>query len=141
MRPVRPFVPVLLSCLVCAALSGCGMVSALLPSPAAPAVTPEAWVAPLPGEGALAHDGKLASLADWWQQQQDPLLVELIDAAQSVNDNIGSARARIAQANAERIAAGAVLQPTVDASVSAQRRSAFPPFPGGNVYQGTVQAS
>lgn len=141
MRPVRPLVPVLLSYLVCAALSGCGMVNALLPSPAAPAATPEAWVAPLPGEGALAHDGKLASLADWWQQQQDPLLVELIDAAQTVNGSISSARARIAQANAERIAAGAALQPTVDASVSAQRRSAFPPFPGGNVYQGTVQAS
>ncbi len=141
MRPVRLPVLVLMSSLISAALSGCGMVSALLPPPAVPAAAPQAWVAPLPGEAALAHDGKLASLGNWWQQQQDPLLVELIDAAQAVNDSISSARARIAQANAERIAAGAALQPTVDASLSAQRRSAFPPFPGGNVYQGTVQAS
>ncbi len=139
MRPVRLLVPVLMSSFVCTVLAGCGMGNALLPPPAAAA--PEAWVAPLPGEAALAHDGKLASLSDWWLQQQDPLLVELIDAAQAVNGNISSTRARIAQANAERVAAGAALQPTVDASLSAQRRSAFPPFPGGNVYQGTVQAS
>jgi NodT family efflux transporter outer membrane factor (OMF) lipoprotein len=130
-----------MSAVVSAVLPGCGMMSTLLPSPAAPAAAPAAWVAPLPGEAALAHDGKLASLADWWQQQQDPLLVELIAAAQDINGNISSARARIAQANAERIATSAALQPTVDASLSAQRRSAFPPFPGGNVYQGTLQAS
>ncbi|MEO0319051.1 MAG: hypothetical protein RL404_2728 [Pseudomonadota bacterium] len=141
MRPDRLLAPVLMSFVACLSLSGCGMVNALLPSPAAPAAVPEAWVAPLPGEAALAHEGKLASLTDWWQQQQDPLLVALIDAAQEVNGSISSARARIAQANAERVAAGAALQPSVDASLSAQRRSAFPPFPGGNVYQGAVQAS
>jgi len=54
---------------------------------------------------------------------------------------VNAARARIAQANAERLAAGGALQPTLDAGISAQRRSAFPPFPGGNVYQGSVQAS
>ena len=141
MRLIRLFVPALMSPIACIALSGCGMVNALLPSPATPAATPEAWVAPLPGEAALAHDGKLTSLTDWWQQQQDPLLVELIAAAQEINGSISSARARIAQANAERVAAGAALQPTVDGSLSAQRRSAFPPFPGGNVYQGTLQTS
>ncbi len=141
MKTHRLLVPALMAALLTAALSGCGMVSALLPPAATPAPTPAAWVAPVPGEAALAHDGKLASLADWWQQQQDPVLIELIDAAQEANGSISSARARIAQANAERVAAGAVLQPTVDASLSAQRRSAFPPFPGGNVYQGAVQAS
>ncbi len=141
MKTHRLPVPALMPMLLTAALSGCGMVSSLLPPAAAPALTPAAWVAPLPGEAALAHEGKLAALTDWWQQQQDPVLIELIDAAQSVNGSVSSARARIAQANAERVAAGAVLQPTVDASLSAQRRSAFPPFPGGNVYQGAVQAS
>ena len=91
----------------------------------------------MPGEGALAHDGQVAALADWWRQQQDPLLIDLIDAAQAVSSSVSAARSRIEQANAERLAAGGALQPTLDAGVSAQRRSAFPPFPGGNVYQGS----
>ncbi len=145
MKTVRLIVSAFVPLVLTAALSGCGMFSSLLPpnptSTPTPAPTPDAWVAPVPGEAALAHEGKLAALTDWWQQQQDPVLIELIDAAQSVNGSVSSARARISQANAERVMAGAVLQPTVDASLSAQRRSAFPPFPGGNVYQGAVQAS
>ncbi len=145
MKTVRLLVPAFVPLMLSAALSGCGMFSSLLPPKPTPtptqALTPAAWVAPVPGEAALAHDGKLSALADWWQQQQDPVLIDLIDAAQSVNGSVSNARARIAQANAERVMAGAVLQPTVDASLSAQRRSAFPPFPGGNVYQGAVQAS
>lgn len=142
MRPVRSLVTALTLSLACATLTACGFASKLLPAlTPATAPVPDTWFAPLPGEAALAHDGKLASLTDWWGQQRDPLLVELIEAAQAVNGNLSSASARIAQAHAERVAAGAALLPTVDASLSAQRRSAFPPFPAGTLYQGTVQAS
>lgn len=139
--PKRTVRAALLLSLLSLLLSACGSISALLPSPKPEPAAPGQWFAPVPGEGALAHDGQVAALADWWRQQQDPLLLELIDAAQDVSSSVSAARARIAQANAERLAAGGALQPTLDAGVSAQRRSAFPPFPGGNVYQGSVQAS
>jgi len=141
-----PFLPrtaraLLIATLLAALLSACGSVSSMMPSAKPVAAMPARWFAPLPGEGALAHDGQIASLADWWRQQQDPVLLVLIDAAQAASSSISAARSRIAQANAERLAAAGALRPTVDAGVSAQRRSAFPPFPGGNVYQGSVQAS
>ena len=122
-------------------LSGCGNFGAPLPTANPYLAPPARWVAPMPGEGALAHDGKVSVLADWWRRQQDPLLIDLIAAAQNVSSSVGAARSRIEQANAERLAADGTLQPTLDAGISAQRRSAFPPFPGGNVYQGSLQAS
>ncbi|MFM7522943.1 MAG: efflux transporter outer membrane subunit [Betaproteobacteria bacterium] len=141
-----PFLPrtaraLLIATVLAALLSACGSVSSMMPSAKPVAAMPARWFAPLPGEGALAHDGQIASLADWWRQQQDPVLLVLIDAAQAASSSISAAGSRIAQANAERLAAAGALRPTVDAGVSAQRRSAFPPFPGGNVYQGSVQAS
>lgn len=120
-------------------LTACSGLGPLPPAPTAD--TPAAWQAPMPGEAALAHEGRLAALADWWRQHDDPLLVELIDSAQQVNPDIAAARTRLAQAGAERVAAGAALMPSVDGTVSAQRRSAFPPLPGGNIYQGVLQAS
>lgn len=134
--------PMIRSCLVVLMLillSACAPLASLPPTPTA--APPPAWQAPMPGEAVLAHEGKLVALTDWWRRQDDPLLLDLIAAAQSVNTSIASARARLAQANAERIAAGAAGRPTVDAVGSAQRRSAFPPLPGGNIYQGVVQAS
>jgi len=131
----------LLPLLLCMQLSGCGNIGALLPTAKPDLALPAQWIAPMPGEGALAHDGQVSALADWWRRQQDPLLIDLIGAAQNVSSSVSVARSRIEQANAERLAAGGALQPTLDAGVSAQRRSAFPPFPGGNVYQGSLQAS
>ena len=127
--------------LVCMQLYGCSITNALLPTAKPDPTPPAQWIAPMPGEGALAHDGQVSALADWWRQQQDPLLIDLIDAAQNVSTSVSAARSRIEQANAERLAANGALLPTMDAGVSAQRRSAFPPFPGGNVYQGSLQAS
>lgn len=140
MKNLRLLASVLTLSVASMVLTACGAVGALLPSNATVS-PPENWFAPLPGEAAIAHEGKLASLSDWWQQQGDPVLVELIDAAQAVNGSISGASARIAQAHAERVAAGAALQPTVDASLGVQRRSTLPPFPGGTIIQGAVQAS
>ena len=51
---------------------------------------PMGWQAPLP------HQGSLTDMARWWTQLQDPLLVELIDAAQAVSPGIAQAQSRIA---------------------------------------------
>ena len=84
-----------------------------VPDPAAP--TPTEWQAPLP------HGGQVNALAVWWQQFNDPLLVQLIDAAQEASASVASARSRIEQARATRVAAGAALLPALDASASASR--------------------
>lgn len=85
------------------------------PPPTTPAAAPEAWQAPLP------HGGQGADLARWWQQFDDPLLSLLIEEAQKVSPSVASARARIEQARATRVASGAALGPTLDASASVVR--------------------
>ncbi|OUM00314.1 efflux transporter outer membrane subunit [Variovorax sp. JS1663] len=80
---------------------------------AAPA--PAQWTTPLP------HGGSLSELTQWWRQLDDPLLVELVEAAQAASPNVASAAARIAEARASRVAAGAALAPNLGANVSATR--------------------
>ncbi len=102
------------------------------------APTPAQWSTPLP------HGGSLPVLADWWRQLDDPLLVELIDAAQGASPNVASAAARIAEARASRVAAGAALAPNLGASASASRSnsptSGFSGL-GGTGSTGTSSAS
>ena len=80
---------------------------------------PARWHAPLPPT--LPHGGSLPALADWWRAPGDPLLVELIEAAQRESPTVASAAARIAEARACRVSAGAALAPKLDGSVSASR--------------------
>ncbi|MES1162304.1 MAG: TolC family protein, partial [Rhizobacter sp.] len=103
-----------LSALIAAAsLAAC----ASAPSePSAPeAQWPPQWQAPLP------HEGQLTVMSAWWRQFNDPLLVDLIGAAQSVSPSVASAASRIEQARATRVAAGAALLPSLDADASAVR--------------------
>ena len=79
------------------------------------APAPAAWNAPLP------HQGSLTGMARWWTQLQDPLLVELIDAAQAVSPGIAQAQSRIAQARATQVGSRAALLPSLDAQASASR--------------------
>ena len=102
----------LLALVAAAALTACASAP---PPAAAPPEWPAQWQAPLP------HTGQLTELTQWWQQFDDPLLVQLIAAAQSVSPGIASATSRIAQARAARVAAGAPLLPSLDANASAQR--------------------
>ncbi|MGH8809383.1 MAG: RND transporter, partial [Noviherbaspirillum sp.] len=104
--------------------------------PATVAIAPPAqWYAPLP------HRGDLSDLSRWWQQHGDPLLVQLIDAAQAVSPTIASAGVRLEQSRATRVAAGAALAPTLDASLSAQRGRTQPPTPLGSIVQGGLQTA
>ncbi len=79
------------------------------------ALAPPQWYAP------TAHQGEVAELSLWWQQFDDPLLAHLVDDAERVSPTVSSARARIAQSHADRVATGASLLPRLDASASAQR--------------------
>jgi NodT family efflux transporter outer membrane factor (OMF) lipoprotein len=113
-------------------LAGCaGPVPLATPGGAEP---PPQWYAPLP------HNGRLADLRSWWQQFDDPVLVELIESAQTASPTIASAASRIQQARATRIAAGAALLPTLDAVGSAQRGNQ-PPLPLATTVQAGLQTA
>ena len=113
-------------------LSAC----AITPPPAqVPNQAPAQWQAPLP------HHGDMGDLASWWQRLDDPLLVQLIEAAQSASPSVASAASRIAQARATAVGAGAALGPTLDASASASRSLTQPLTPAATVAQGGLQAA
>ncbi len=133
-EPKLPWVPLTALML----LTGC---AALPPVTAPAAAPPAAWSAPMAQEAAWPHEGRLSSLVDWWRQFGGPEIAAFVEAAQAASPSVSSAAARRLQARAERVAAGGTLVPQLDASVSAQRRSATPPFPAGEVMQGAVQMS
>ena len=132
MTHLRPFAAAGLLSLL---LAGCA-----LPRPPAtvePQPAPR-WHAPLP------HGGRLADLAQWWQQLEEPLLVELIEAAQAVSPDLATATTRIAEARAVRVATQAAQVPAVDLNASATRgnsQAGQVGAPVSTVLQSTVQAS
>ncbi|TSD60295.1 efflux transporter outer membrane subunit [Variovorax sp. KBS0712] len=93
-------------------LAGCGLTR---PPASVQAPFPAQWHAPLP------HGGSLAALAEWWRQLDDPLLVELIAAAETASPTLASAAARVAEARSTRVQAGAALLPSLDGTASASR--------------------
>lgn len=109
---------------VAALLAGCAS-TLPAPEPLATAAPPK-WHAPLPeqaraGATHLPHHGQQADLTRWWQQFDDPLVAELVAAAQTASPTLAAAQSRLAQARASRTAAGATLWPAVDASASLAR--------------------
>jgi outer membrane protein, multidrug efflux system len=117
-RPhVRPLL--LVFCVVCTVASGRGSASPPTPLPESGEFgrrkSPSQWYAPLP------HNGRLTDLSRWWAQFDDPLLSELIEAAQRVSPTIAAARARIGESRAARVASGAALGPTVAAAAHSTR--------------------
>ena len=108
-------------------LSGCAANS---PQLTVPIAAPAQWFAPLPlvtptlalkATSSLPHNGSLTGLSQWWQQQNDALLVELIDAAQAVSPSVITARSNIQQAQSARDVSAAALLPTLDATGNANR--------------------
>ncbi|HEY8606730.1 MAG TPA: efflux transporter outer membrane subunit [Noviherbaspirillum sp.] len=121
--------------LACLCLAGLAAGCASTPPPQASQAVAAQWQAPLP------HNGSLTDLTRWWEQQGDPLLVQLIDAAQAASPGIASARSRIAAAQSARTASGAALLPTLDATASVVRNSTQPPQPQGTTSQGVLQSA
>lgn len=74
-----------------------------------------------PTDPSLPHGGTEAGLARWWERLDDPLMGELIAAAEAASPTLAQATSRIAQARATQVAAGARLGPTADASANISR--------------------
>ena len=119
------------------ALVGC---AANAPPPTVAVAAPPQWYAALPKAGSgsavitpsttssssLPHNGSLTSLSQWWQQQNDALLVDMIDAAQIVSPSVITARSNIQQAQASRTASAAALLPVLDAFGNLSRSRSAP---------------
>lgn len=113
------------------ALSAC---SSLMPPDHVDMVAPPQWHAPLP------HQGTVVSLTQWWQQQGDPLLVELITAAQAVSPTVAQAMARVEAARAQQAAAHSALLPNVSAQVAGSRGVSQPGLTLTTLQQAGLQA-
>ena len=122
----------LLACCAALCLSACAVSS---PPAALPDSAPPDWYAPLP------HKGKLTDLAQWWQDLGDPLLAQLVEAAQNASPSLASARSRIEQSRAARVQAGAALLPALDATGSATRGMTQPLIPVATSIGANLQAS
>ena len=113
-------------------LSAC---SSWMPPTQVSADTPVQWYAPLP------HQGSVDSLTQWWQQQGDPLLVELIAAAQEVSPTVSASLARVETARAQQAAAFGALVPNLGAQAMVNRGVSQPGLPVTNSQQVGLQAS
>lgn len=109
---------------------------------------PSQWFSPLPkgstvdrNAAGLPHHGTLTDLSQWWQQQNDPLLVELIQSAQTVSPTVATSVSRIEQSRASRVAAEAALIPKLAATASSSRSNMQAPLPLGTTTQAALQPS
>jgi hypothetical protein len=135
-RFVPTVVPTLVLAIAVCVLAGC---TTTAPPLTIPITAPPKWYAPLPpnasalsttpevsATSSLPHNGSLSSLSQWWQQQNDPLLVDLIEAAQLVSPTVITARSNIEQAQANRAVSEAALLPTLDAISNISRSLTTP---------------
>lgn len=113
-------------------LTGCAN---LMPPTQVDALVATQWQAPLP------HQGTVGALTQWWQKQGDPLLVELIEAAQVVSPSVAQALSRVASAQASRTTANAALLPKLDASAAASRGVSQSEVPLATTQSINLQAS
>ncbi len=125
---LRPLTPLALALL----LSAC---ASLMPPTRVMAPIAPSWQAPLP------HQGNLRDLTQWWQAQGDPLLVELITAAQEVNPTVAQSLARIEAARANQALARSALLPHLNAQASASRGVSQPNTALATTTQAGLQAA
>jgi NodT family efflux transporter outer membrane factor (OMF) lipoprotein len=103
-------------------LNGCagarGLLATVGPEYAPPAAAAAAqWQALQP----RPHGASSAGLSAWWGQFKDPALDALMASAQQHSATLAQAAARIEQARAALIAAGAASLPSLDATAAANR--------------------
>jgi multidrug efflux system outer membrane protein len=84
--------------------------------------------------GAGAEGPAIWPAADWWHGFGSGRLDELISQAQSSNDDLAAAMARIEEADAQMRIAGAPLLPSLDLGATATRERAGVPGQGLSVY-------
>jgi NodT family efflux transporter outer membrane factor (OMF) lipoprotein len=106
------------------ALTACAVTS---PPASVPVAAPDSWQAAAdqpkpPGTDLTApHSGSAAQLKAWWQQWNDPLLIELLDRAQQASPSVAAAATRVAQARQAVVVAGAAGSPSLNASAGVSR--------------------
>jgi multidrug efflux system outer membrane protein len=122
-----------ISC-VALSLAACAVVPAT-PEPAPALEAPSRWQAPLP------HNGSITDLTRWWQDLGDPLLVDLLDAAQRSSPSLASARSRVVQSRSALDQARAALGPSLDGKASVGRGVTQPMTSATTTLQAGVQAS
>lgn len=113
-------------------LAGC---ASLLPPTSVDSKAVAQWQAPLP------HQGSVTDLKQWWEKQGDPVLVELIAAAQAVSPNVAQALAAVEVARANQAAARSALLPSLNAQWSGSRGVNQPEMPVANIQSLGLQAS
>ena len=124
------FVRLVVACGLVGLLNGCaqtrGIFTTLGPDFRAPSVQTQQWNPPVSPESPalLAHGGSADALKQWWQQFNDPVLTDLLAAAQASSATLAQAAARIARARADTVAANASGTPVLDANAGVTR-SAF----------------
>lgn len=112
-------------------LGGCALTQSIFttlgPNYQAPPAPVARWHAPVPAPAVpqtQAHGGSNEALKTWWQQFDDPVLVELMAAAQRESASLAQAASRIERARADAVAANVAGNPSVAATAGATR-SAF----------------
>lgn len=103
-----------------ALLSACAVTPAVDPSGPASSRVAEQWFVP-----ATAHQGQVASLTEWWDQFNDPVLVQWIARAQEQSPTLAAARAQVFAARAAYQATEVLAGPQVAAVASASRGQSF----------------
>lgn len=101
------------------------------------------WYSPLPetAKTDLPHQGSSKELANWWQSLGDPLLVELINNAQTASSSVSSATARIQQARSATVTTSAASKPTLGYADSVNRGGSQLNMPVATSAQAGLQAS
>ncbi len=120
-------------------VAGCASGPPARPPMAVDAV-PAAWAGTLP-DSTLAGAPTRIALTQWWRQFDDPLLSELIEAAQEVSPTAASAALRIEQARLASLTSSVAAQPTVDAQATALRGRVDPGAPLTTTQSLGLQAS
>ena len=103
---------------VLALLAGC---SGMRPPAQVDARAPAGWLASGTKGATLTAPQSAAQLRQWWQQLNDPLLLRLMASAQAASPDLASAQARVAEARAAWVSAGAARAPQLNATASAVR--------------------
>jgi NodT family efflux transporter outer membrane factor (OMF) lipoprotein len=101
------------------ALAGCAAVGPDYVPPAS--AVPAGWYRLDESARPVARAEAPGDLSQWWNNLNDPLLSELIDEALQASPDLRSAQARLREARARRVVAGADRFPDVTASGSARR--------------------
>ncbi|WP_386752532.1 efflux transporter outer membrane subunit [Lysobacter yangpyeongensis] len=95
--------------------------------------------APVSWNAALPHDGNVATISEWWQQFDDPVLGQLIAASEADSPSLTKAWASIEKARAAVSSAKSGGLPVVTATNSASR-SKQPAQSGATVITNTRSA-